>query len=149
MYQQTLKKEATYRCATAPIDLAIDGNLIAIADVMKSVSIVEYTVGVKGLPDSLKEIARHFQTAWATAVAFITKDSVLEADAEGNLMVLARNTSGVTPEDQRRLEMTSEIRLGEMVNRIQRFDVPITENAIVDPKAFLGTVRFPSSPLTT
>ena len=116
------------------------GNLIAIADLMKSVSVVEYKRGTEGLPDTLEEKARHFQTVWATAVAHVDTDTMLESDAEGNLMVLHQNTSGVTSEDRRRLEVTSEMRLGEMVNRIRSFEVPTSANATVVPKAFLGTV---------
>lgn len=120
----------------------MNGNVIAIADLMKSVSIVEYERGEAGLPDKLTETARHFQTAWATAVAQVEENSYLESDAEGNLMVLHRNTNGVTDDDKRRLEVTSEIRLGEMVNRIRTFNVPTSANAVVVPKAFLATVSF-------
>lgn len=107
---------------------------------MKSVTILEYKRGVAGLPDTLTEIARHFQITWSTAVAHIADDTILEADAEGNLMMLHRNTNGVTEDDRRRLEVTSEIRLGEMVNRIRSFEVPTSVNTAVVPKAFIGTV---------
>ena len=137
----SLHKAASYRTSTTPIDISVKGNSIAIADLMKSVSVVEYKPGAQGLPDSLEETARHFQTAWGTAVAHIDNHTILESDAEGNLMVLHQNTNGVTIEDQHRLEVTSEIRLGEMVNRIRSFDVPSSTSAIVIPKAFLGTVR--------
>ena len=120
----------------------MNGKVIAIADLMKSVSIVEYQRGEAGLPDKLTETARHFQTAWATAVAQVEENTYLESEAEGNLMVLHRNTNGVTEDDRRRLEVTSEIRLGEMVNRIRTFNVPTSANAVVIPKAFLATVRF-------
>ena len=109
---------------------------------MKSVSVVEYKRGKDGLDDKLEETARHFQTAWSTAVAHVAENTILESDAEGNLMVLHQNTSGVTTEDKRRLEVTSEIRLGEMVNRIRSFEVASSANATVVPKAFLGTVSY-------
>jgi DNA damage-binding protein 1 len=114
--------------------------VIAIADLMKSVSIVEYKVGENGLPDTLDEVARHFQTVWSTAVAHIAEDTFLESDAEGNLIVLHQNRNGVTTDDQRRLEVTSEMQLGEMVNRIRRINVPVASDAVVIPRAFLGTV---------
>lgn len=115
---------------------------------MKSVSIVEYKRGAAGLPDTLTEVARHFQTAWGTAVAHVADDTFLESDAEGNLMVLHQNINGVTADDRQRLEITSEIRLGEMVNRIRSFEVPYNPNATIIPKAFLGTVSLlqPPSP---
>lgn len=107
---------------------------------MKSVSVVEYKRGNQGLPDTLEEKARHFQTAWGTAVAHVAKDTILESDAEGNLVVLHQNTSGVTAEDRRRLEVTSEIRLGELVNRMRSFEISASPNSVVVPKAFVGTV---------
>lgn len=136
----SLNKIASYRTATAPIDVAVTGNLIAVADIMKSVSIIEFKRGTTGEPDSLVEVARHFQIAWGTAVAPIDNETFLESDAEGNLMVLHRNINGVTADDRRRLEVTSEMLLGEMVNRIRGINVPTSQNATVTPKAFLATV---------
>ena len=107
---------------------------------MKSVSILEYERGAAGEPDSLKEVARHYQTSWSTAVAHVGEDTFLESDAEGNLMVLHRNINGVTEDDRRRLEVTSEMQLGEMVNRLRRINVPMTKDAIVIPRAFVATV---------
>lgn len=136
----SLVKRATYRTSTAPIDIAVTENMIAIADLMKSISIVEYKPGEDGLPDTLDEVARHFQTVWGTAVAHVDEDTFLESDAEGNLMVLHQNRNGVTKEDQRRLEVTGEMQLGEMVNRMRRVNIPVSPDAVVIPRAFLATV---------
>lgn len=110
---------------------------------MKSVSVCTYTPGVGGVDPTLTETARHFQTAWGTAVAHVGEDTWLEADAEGNLMVLKQNVAGVTEDDRRRLEPFSEMRLGEMVNRIRSFEVETDAKnpAPVTPKAFMGTVE--------
>ena len=148
--QPQLVRRAVYRTYTAPIDLAVTGKRIAVADLMKSLSIVEYSRGdfVRSgkeredeMPDSLKEVARHFQTTWATSVAQVAEDTYLESDAEGNLMVLHQNRNGVTEDDQRRLEITSEMLLGEMVNRIRSIHVPVQAEAVVIPRAFLATVE--------
>lgn len=128
------------------MDIAVTGNIIAIADLMKSVTLVEYSRGVNGLPDTLSEIGRHFSTVWATAVVDIDSNTFLESDAEGNLMLLHRDQEGLTEDDKRRLEITSEIRLGEMVNRIRTLDVATLPDAVVIPKAFLATVGFFSFP---
>ena len=139
-----LRKLTTYRTSTAPIDLTVHAAIsqIAIADLMKSVSICTYTPGQGGVDPTLTETARHFQTTWGTAVAHVGEDTWLEADAEGNLMVLRQNVAGVMADDKRRLEVESEIRLGEMVNRIRSFEVEIDAKnpAPVIPKAFMGTV---------
>ncbi|KAK0641745.1 mono-functional DNA-alkylating methyl methanesulfonate N-term-domain-containing protein [Cercophora newfieldiana] len=132
---------ASYRPSTYPLDLAVHGNMIAVADLMKSLSIVQYVPGEAGLPPKLVEVARHYQSAWGTAVAHVQDESWLEADADGNLIVLRRNPQGVTAEDKMRLEMTSEINLGEMVNKIRGISVESSPNAMIIPKAFLGTVE--------
>lgn len=131
----------SYRTSTAPIALSVAGTHIAIADLMKSVSVVRYSTPTHpGGPHLLNEVARHFQTAWATAVEYVDNHTWLESDAEGNLMVLRQNVAGVTADDKRRLEIVGEIRLGEMVNRIRRVEVEESPNAVVVPKAFMGTV---------
>lgn len=136
-----LVKVATFRCSTAPIDITVNGPVITIADLMKSLAMVEYQKGEAGLPDKLVEIARHFQVTWSTAVAEVDKETYLEADAEGNLMVLYRDAEGVTNEDKRLMNVSSEMLLGEMVNRIRRIDVQTAADAVVVPRAFVGTVE--------
>lgn len=135
-----LVKAATFRCSTAPIDMTVNGNVIAIADLMKSLVLVEYRPGEDGLSDKLAEVARHYQTTWATAVAEVDTNTYLQSDAEGNLAVLVRNPEGVTDDDKKRLQATSEILLGEMVNRIRRIDVVAQPDAVVVPRAFMATV---------
>ena len=108
---------------------------------MKSISIVTYTPASASHPeDSLVENSRHFQTAWSTACAHVDPETWLEADADGNLIVLKQNTAGVTADDRRRLESVSEIRLGQMVNRIREVNVEASSGAPVVPKAFMATV---------
>ncbi|KAI1579708.1 MMS1-N multi-domain protein [Pyrenophora tritici-repentis] len=136
-----LTKLATFRCSTAPIDITVNGPKIVIADLMKSLVVVEYTKGEAGLPDKLVEVARHYQITWATAVAEVDTNMYLESDAEGNLMVLYRDPNGVTDDDKRRLNVSSEMLLGEMVNRIRRIDVLTASDAVVIPRAFVGTVE--------
>ena len=146
----TFSKLATYRTSTCPIDLDITGNIIAVADIMKSISLVEYLPGRRGLEGSLTEVARHHEACWATAVTHLEDDSYLESDHHGNLLVLRRNTKGVTLEDRKKMEVISEMNLGEMVNSIQQIRVEPSATAMVVPKAFLGTVSlsppFLSSP---
>ncbi|OJJ88285.1 DDB1/RSE1 family protein [Aspergillus glaucus CBS 516.65] len=136
-----LEKLASYRTSTAPVDVTVTGDIVAVSDLMKSVSIVQYKEGQNGLPGSMTEVSRHFQTVWGTGVACIAEDTFLESDAEGNLVVLRRNVNGVTDDDKRRLEVTSEISLGEMVNRIRPVNIQQLASVTVTPRAFLGTVE--------
>lgn len=71
----------------------------------------------------------------------MAENTFLQSDAEGNLVVLQHDVNGFSEEDKRRLRVTSEMLLGEMVNRIRRIDVSPTPGAIVIPRAFLATVE--------
>ncbi|QDS73475.1 hypothetical protein FKW77_009043 [Venturia effusa] len=135
----TLRKLAAFRTSTAPIDICVTGNLIAIADLMKSVSVVEYKVGKAPSPDELVEVARDYRTAWGTAVACVERDTWLEGDAEGNLVVLCRDDDS-PGYDSKHLRLIGDMNLGEMVNRIRPVEVVNQPGAAVVPKAFLGTV---------
>jgi DNA damage-binding protein 1 len=141
----SLLKRAAYRTSTIPIAMVVNGNEIAVADMMKSLSVLVFTPRNEegAASDSLVEVARHYQLLWATAVTQVEKDTWLEADAEGNLVVLARNREGVTEDDKRHLQVVSEIRLGELVNAMQTIEVKTSPTAVVVPKAFLATVRSP------
>ncbi|CAJ2512403.1 Uu.00g054180.m01.CDS01 [Anthostomella pinea] len=136
-----IKKMASYRPATYPVDLVVEGNIIAVADLMKSMTLVEYTPAADGQPAKLVEVSRHYQSVWATSVCHIDGHTWLESDTVGNLLVLRRNLDGVTLEDKRKMEVTSEINLGEMVNKMRKITVDASENAVIIPRAFLGTVE--------
>ncbi|KAI0175831.1 mono-functional DNA-alkylating methyl methanesulfonate N-term-domain-containing protein [Hypoxylon sp. FL1284] len=136
-----MKKLASYRPATYPVDLAIEGNTIAVADLMKSMTLIEYRPASDEQKASLVEVARHYEAFWSTAVSHVNQESWLESDTQGNLLVLRRNTSGVTAQDKHSMEVTSEINLGEMVNKIRKVTVDTTESAIIIPRAFLGTTE--------
>uniref|UniRef100_A0A093UZ16 DNA damage-binding protein 1 n=1 Tax=Talaromyces marneffei PM1 TaxID=1077442 RepID=A0A093UZ16_TALMA len=99
-------KSRRYRTSTAPVDIAVTDKTIVVADLMKSISIVESNK-TDALTMEAKEVARHFATVWTTAVADIGSNQWLVSDAEGNLIVLRRNVDGMTEEDRRRLEVTS------------------------------------------
>lgn len=131
---------ASYRPATCPVDMMVEGNIIAVGDLMKSLSLVEYTPSQDGQPATLMEVARDYQSAWTTAICHVEEHSWLVADAQSNLFVLRRNPNGPTLEDQKRMEVTSEFNLGEMVNCARKVAVETSPNAMIIPKAFIGTV---------
>jgi DNA damage-binding protein 1 len=135
-----LKRRARYPLQTAILDMTVERNEIILADMIKSIHVLEYTEDKQGDRDSLTEVARHFQTLWSTAVGLVAPSTYLVSDGEGNLVVLTRNTEGVTNLDRQMLQPISEFRLGEMVNRIRSIDVKPSPMAFVHPKAFVATV---------
>ena len=145
-----LKMVASLRAPSTPIDLVVNGNNIAITDLMKSVSVLEYKRGEKGLPPTLTEVARDWDNRWGTAVGHLEGSTYVGADATGNLKVLKYNPrkEGLPYEqdavDDNKLENVGEYHLGENVTAIKSFQVKAAENAVVIPRAFLSTVRLHS-----
>ncbi|ROT42994.1 hypothetical protein SODALDRAFT_342210 [Sodiomyces alkalinus F11] len=136
-----LQKLATFRPSTFPVDLDVSGTMIGVADLMQSVSVIEYVRPQNGEKAKLVERSRHFEYAWATAVCHLGGNSWLEADAQGNLLILERNPDALTEHDRKQMRVTSEMRLGEQVNKIRPLHITPGENDIIVPKAFLATVE--------
>ncbi|KAK4085198.1 uncharacterized protein Triagg1_188 [Trichoderma aggressivum f. europaeum] len=137
----SLKKLASFRPASFPVDLDISGNIIGIGDLMQSLTLVEFTPGQDGKKATLEEKARHYQQAWTTSVSALDDSRWLEADAQGNIIVLRQNQEAPTEQDRSQLEIISELNIGEQINRIRKIQVAPAENAIVVPKAFLGSIE--------
>ncbi|CRK21304.1 hypothetical protein BN1708_017861, partial [Verticillium longisporum] len=114
--------------------------MIGVADLMQSMTLVEFVPAKDGRKAKLIERARHFEYIWATAVCSLGEESWLEADAQGNLMILERQPDAPTEHDQKQMRTTSEMHLGEQVNKIRPLQITATENDIIVPKAFLATV---------
>lgn len=135
-----MRRITSYRPSTYPVDLAIEGDVIAVADLTKSMTLVKYVPPADGEGAKLKEIGRHYESVWTTAISHVDEESWLESDALGNLLVLRRNVKGVTQSDTHRMEVTGEFSLGETVNKIRKITVDASESAIIVPRAFMGTV---------
>jgi len=138
----SLKDLAKYPVTAFPIDIDVRGNVIAVADLMKSISLVEFTPPSKGgIKARLVETDRHFQSCWATSVRYIGDKTWLETEAGGHLLVVRQKEEGITEFDRSQMELISEFNLGEQVNCTRTLDVAPSEGSIIVPKAFLGTVR--------
>lgn len=119
-----LEKLATYRTSTNPLSLAVtpatpdEPAIIAVADLMKSLSILHLVKDADSASGyALREICRHFASLWSSATAAIGRNEWVVADMEGNLVTLRQGT-GAVDVFSRRLEVTGEFRLGEVVNKI-------------------------------
>ena len=134
-----LRRVASYRPATYPIDVAVHGNIIAVADMMKSMTLIEFTPAADGQPAKLQEVSRHYQGAWATAVSHIDGSTWLEADAQGNLMLLERNEEGVTADDKKRMRLT-EVRFRQERNHALDRREYMPTGSTSDPRACLQSI---------
>ncbi|KAF8456915.1 damage-specific DNA binding complex, subunit DDB1 [Terfezia claveryi] len=135
--QPVLTKLHSYRAQSEPIDISVCENIIAVGDMMKGTSLLEWDPA-RG---KLSEVARNYQTQWLTSVALLDRETVVSADAEGNVIIQKWDTNGVTPEDRRRLSITGEVRIGEMVNRFRKvIDTHQLPEMPVLPRVYFGTV---------
>ncbi|KAK1241340.1 hypothetical protein MKX08_001314 [Trichoderma sp. CBMAI-0020] len=137
----SLTKLASFRPASFPVDLDVSGNMIGIGDLMQSLTLVKFTPPQDGKKAKLEEKARHYQQAWTTSISALDDSRWLEADAQGNIIVLRQNLEAPTEQDQSQLQVISELNIGEQINRIRKLQVAPGENAIVVPKAFLGSIE--------
>lgn len=138
---------------------------IAVADLMKSLSILQVDSNDRHSSTGygLVEVSRHFATLWSSATAAIMENEWVVADMEGNLITLRQvpdNSGPIRP--SRRLEVSGEFRLGEVVNKIVPFSSSPTqakeswaksandpeqikklarEGPPVTPRAFLATIE--------
>jgi DNA damage-binding protein 1 len=135
-----LEKLASQRLPTAPIALDVSGDIIGVSDMVKSLILFRLDMKKHMWEDRLREVAGHYYSVWATSVCHIEDESWLQSDANGNLIVLRQKLAAPTVDDQRYLDVTSEMNLGEMVNQIRPLEAKSDENSIVTPRAFLGTV---------
>lgn len=136
----SLEKLATYRPANVPVTIDVNEMIIGIADLTQSLTLVEFIPSTEGGAAKLEERANHYSPSWSTALCHLDDEQWLEADANGNLCVLQRNQEAPTEEDKMRMDVISEINIGEQINRIRRLAAAPTDNAVVSPKAFLASV---------
>lgn len=131
-YSHSLRRFASYRTSTDPMSLSIQPatpsrpTTIAVGDLVKSASIVTVIPPQEDDdPDwKIHEIARHYATLWTSAVAAIGEQEWTIADMEGNIAMLRQNPDAYGDE-AKRLEVSGEMRLGEVVNKI----IPITTSS--------------------
>jgi DNA damage-binding protein 1 len=137
-----LARLTTHRCHSEPLDLGVFGDMIAVGDLMKGPSILQYTTDPS---PKLTEICRTYSTLWSTAVEMMDKDTIVNADAEGNLSIWQRDDA-LLVSDHKRLRLIGDMRLGELINRIRRVENVVLPGAQVQdmpiqPVAYIATVE--------
>ncbi|KAJ3290208.1 DNA damage-binding protein 1a [Rhizoclosmatium sp. JEL0117] len=106
--------------------LSVHGNYIAVGDLMKSATLLEYKPASSSMDEdaapttaSIVEVARDYLPAWTTAVHAITPDLIVVGEAGNNLYTLRRQTDVQLDDEKRRLELVGAYHLGDFVNRIR------------------------------
>ncbi|KAI5795530.1 mono-functional DNA-alkylating methyl methanesulfonate N-term-domain-containing protein [Geopyxis carbonaria] len=133
-----LDQLASWPTQSDPCDLSVWDDMVTVGDLMKGPLLLK--IVREDNVYKFEGVSRTFKTTWTTAVEMISKDTIVSSDSEGNLSVWQKNPS-VVAEDQKRLEILCDVKLGEMVNRIRRVENYLLPDAVVQPKAYLATVE--------
>ena len=99
------------------LKLYIKEDLILIADLQKSVSLLRFSNKTPGAP-ILEEVAKDFQTSWTVAASFLDQDSFVAAENSFNMYSLRRQDV----EDEflrRKLDVVGHIHIGGLVNAMK------------------------------
>jgi DNA damage-binding protein 1 len=105
----------SHRSNTIIVDMAVNGNQIVVADLMRSISKLEYDNN----SCIIREIAVDQNSNWMTSISVSDNNIVVGAEVGYNLFTLAQlpHNDG---EDVDQFEMIGEWHLGEFVNRFRK-----------------------------
>ena len=119
--------------------LASRGDFVLVGDLMKSVSLLQWSA----ISGSITEIARDYNANWMTAVSFLDDDTFLGSENALNLFVTRKQTDASTEEERQRLEIVGEFHVGEFINRFRSGSLTIADSSIAPPLSNLlyGTVN--------
>lgn len=127
------------------ISMVTRGEFIAVADLVKSVSLLRYVPAAddKSTP-SFVTVGRDYTSRWMTSLELLEDDVVVGTEAEGNLHVLKRNTGMMTDEERKKFEAIAEWGLGDVVNRIRKGSIVMNrdgEETIATPQMIFCTIH--------
>lgn len=115
MFEWTAEKELRVECSTfnhiVAVDLKVLNEEIAVADVMRSVSLLSYRM----LEGNFEEVAKDWNSEWMVTCEFITAESILGGEAHLNMFTVEVDKSRPITDDGRYvLEPTGYWYLGEL-----------------------------------
>lgn len=99
-----LQTECTYNGHTLSLYLAPRGDTVAVGDLMKSISLIQY----KAEEGAFEERARDYNCQWLTALQALDDDTFLAAENNFNLFVARKNSDAATDEDRSEWKGASE-----------------------------------------
>jgi DNA damage-binding protein 1 len=109
--------------------LAAWGDFVAVADLMRSVTLLQFNP----IENTLVEAARDPGAQWMTAIAALGDSQFVGAENGSNLFALQRDSAAPTDLDRTRLFVTGEFHVGDLVNRIVPGSLVMHEVADLPP----------------
>ncbi|KAJ2957322.1 hypothetical protein NQZ79_g6952 [Umbelopsis isabellina] len=130
---QSLNYICSLRSNTIIVDMAVNGNQIVVADLMRSITKLEYNDSAR----SLQEIAYDLNPNWMTGIILPDSDTIIGAEVGYNLFTMG-HISHNAAEGSGQFELLGEWHLGEYVNRFRHgslvmshADLPTTSQSIL------------------
>jgi DNA damage-binding protein 1 len=111
---QSLNYICSLRSNTIIVDMTVNGNQIVVADLMRSVTKLEYNDSAR----TLQEVAFDFNPNWMTSIVLPDSDTIIGAEVGYNLFTMGHIRHN-TVEGSGQLELLGEWHLGEYVNRFR------------------------------
>jgi DNA damage-binding protein 1 len=118
--------------------IATRGDFILVGDLMKSVTLLQWSAA----SGQLTELARDYNSNWVTAVECLDDDTFVGAENSLNVFVTRKNAEATSDEERQRLEMVGEFHVGEFINRFRRGSLTIADSSLKPvPNLLFGTVN--------
>jgi len=111
----TLEEEVSCCGNIIALHLAVRGDICAVGDLIKSVSILHRSES----DSKFTEIARDYNPNWMTGLEILDDDTYIGAETFFNIFTLAKNSSSELEEERSRLETTGAFHVGDPVNKFR------------------------------
>jgi DNA damage-binding protein 1 len=115
-----LTLECSHRGFTFLLSLAVQGEFIIAADLMKSMTLLRY----KSTENKIEEIARDASMDMLTTLEAIDDETFIGANLHGSLYTLVKNTDPTNEDAGKQLQWSGGWNLGDNVNRIKHGKPP-------------------------
>ncbi|KAG0048736.1 DNA damage-binding protein 1a [Gryganskiella cystojenkinii] len=134
-----LAVECTHRGFIFLLSLAVQGEFIIAADLMKSMTLLRY----KSTENKIEEIARDPSMDMLTTLEAIDDETFIGANVHGSLYTLIKNTDPTNEDAGKQLQWSGGWNLGDPVNRIKHGTLVMANHdgdAPAVPKLLFATV---------
>ena len=111
-----LQKECGHNGHIYALYVKARGDYILVGDLLRSVTLLQY----KSIDETLEEVSRDFNTNRMRAIDIIDDDHFLGMEDKGNMFIVRRPRDAATEEERIRLEVRTEVHIGDFVNTIRK-----------------------------
>ncbi|KAI8583811.1 hypothetical protein K450DRAFT_220087 [Umbelopsis ramanniana AG] len=133
-----LSNVCCHRSNTIVVDMAVNGNQIVVADLMRSISKLVYDKNSR----TIRELAIDQNSNWMASLSLVDDNIVIGAEVGYNLFTLAQIPNN-TMDDTDQFEVIGEWHLGEYVNRFRKGSLVMnhSDTTTTSSSTLFGTIN--------